>query len=183
MINRSYAVLLAALTLAVLANTQAPECPLIVLPDELGNATAPSTEGLVASAYVGGDSAGLPLVQILDYRRVCLAAGKSPDRYRGVSVIVRYNCDGTGSLTIPAPCRPNVTAQFEFQCIDSDGDGGDPPQWVAFSTIVRNIVTFPADGDFGTPLRISCAVCVNPVEGGLEGLGLDVEVESHCVGE
>lgn len=178
----SYVIFLVSL-LSVLAGARSQaECPLIITPDELGSVDAPSREGLIASSYEVGDAAEPPLVQILDYNLVCLAAGVSLGRYRWVSLVVRYICDGAVPALAQGPCGDNleVTAQFDFGCVES---GGEPPRWeVGVPFIgVNTYVSFPADGDFSTPVRISCSFCVHPEEG-MAALGVAVEVESHCAG-
>ncbi len=172
----------------VLVAVQAQDCPLLVTPDELGNTTALSQEGLIASSYLVGDASTAPFVQILEARRVCLAAGSAPARYRWVSVIVRYICNGAVPAIAPAPCGNNleVTSQIDFGCVDTDGPtGANPPEWAIGLPPLPNILTYvsiPPDGDFTTPLQISCSFCVNPTEGPAAGFG-DVDTESHCAGQ
>lgn len=173
--------LLTALSVAV----RAQDCPLLVTPDELGNATAPSREGLIAGSYLVGDSATAPLVQILESRIVCLApAALSPEAseelYQWTSVIVRYTCDGAVPANTQAPCGDNieVMAQFDFGCVDSRN-----PRWSTAAGSAIGIIRFatvPPDGGFATPLQVDCSFCVNPEEGG--ALGFSVERESHCAG-
>ncbi len=187
--SRSCSIVLYLFTSLVFSNVQAQaECPILVTPDELGSVTAPSREGLIASSYLVGDSSTAPLVQILDYRIVCLApATTSPeasDSFSSTSVIVRYTCDGNVPAIAQAPCGDNleVTAQFDLACVVT-GAPGNPPEWVAGATVILAVGTFvsiPPDGDFSTPLQIECLFCLNPEEG--RAVGLEVETESHCAG-
>ncbi len=183
--ERAALVFLFALWLVLaIVRAQLQECELLTAED-LGSADAPSPEGIIAESYIRGDSPEAPLVQILQSRTVCLVAGRTPDRYRWTSVIVRYMCDGAVSRFAQAPCGNNVevTAQFDLGCGDAI-QIGDPPIWIAGISAVPTYVTSPPDGDFSTPLRISCSLCVNPEEGGdlLNGTGIEIDVESHCAG-
>ena len=131
---------------------------------ELGRKDTASTEGLISEAFAvqsGDNNAGQrPLVLLLGYNVVCLAAGSTRDTYRFVSVVANFSCNGTQS-----ECDGNtLLSQFEFGCVD----GGSGSEWspsIQGSTV--DIRTTPADGTLNTSARTDCAICISPTRSNL----------------
>ena len=122
---------------------------------DLGDSTAPSTQGLLATALATGNTN--PSVQLLQFNTVCLSQGSVRDRYLSVSVVVRYRRDGM-----------EATAQVEFQCQNNE-------TWifpVQFSAFLNPSVTL------STALRTDCVACIPQ-----EDIYLYVTIEEHCAGE
>ena len=95
---------------------------------DLGNTSIPSSEGLLAAHQ------GFRL-QILETHTVCLGQGVLKNRYRSVSVLVRYRKEDDSEEVV----------QVEYQC--------EKNEWVKPS------VTSPPRANFSTPLRTDCALC------------------------
>ena len=130
----------------------------------LGRTDTASTEGLISEAFVvqsGDNNAGQrPLVLLLGYNVVCLAAGSTRDTYQFVSVVANFSCSGTQS-----ECDGNtLLSQFEFGCVN----GGSGSEWSpSIQGSAVGIRTTPADGTLNTSTRTDCAICISPTRSNL----------------
>jgi len=122
--------------------------------EELGDASAPSTTGLIADSYVNqaGDNPPRPNVQLFASNIVCLAAGRMRGRYRSVSVIANFSCSGSA-------CDNNniawQIAQFHLECIAGT--------WAAsVSGSADFLITESPVGNLSTMLRRDCTLCIEP---------------------
>ena len=119
------------LALMSFADAQAWSCPPITI-DDLGNATEFSTQGLVARGIVpwGSSTVSVP-VRIMNFAIVCDAAGDRINTSSFVSVVVEFQCDfqsdTESSLTVCSNSSTIVTRQYQFQCIEQNGQ----PVWGA----------------------------------------------------
>ena len=110
---------------------------------DLGDSTAPSAQGLLATALARAESGSTnPSVQVLQFNTVCLSQVSVRDRYLSVSVVVRYRRDGM-----------EATAQVEYQCQINETSWIFPMQ---FSTSLNPNATL------STALRTDCFVCEPP---------------------
>lgn len=139
------------------------QCPLIQA-SELEGAS-----GLIARSFVSGELQDEPIIQLFEYRIVCLASGSARGTYRLTSVIANYSCDG---LLCPGGSAGNVFSQFEFECVDG--------QWT-FSQLEVSSRTDAPDviGSLSTDLRRDCSLCITPEAGQVVGAN-NVDNETHC---
>ena len=126
-------------------------------------------ENVIEAIIATGENPAAPTVTVLGFNEVCLAFGVERDRYRGVSVVVRYTCTGT------AKC-PQDTAeeQIESGCVNG-----------AWSNIVEgstdNTHSENNEANFSTATREDCSFCVSAELAPLYSLITDNI--THCVGE
>ena len=130
--------------------------------------TEAELENVITNHIATGDNPEPPTLDILRFRPVCLAYSQERDRYRFVSVVVKYNC------TDNANC-PSGTAveQFDSQC-----NGGTWRHSVLGD--VDNTHTENPTADISTTTREDCALCLSPATAA--GLGLATDNVTHCVG-
>ena len=108
------------------ADAQSQSCPRITIND-LGSTTEFSTEGLIARGIVdppGDDTVSSVPVRIRNLAIVCDAAGDRINTSSYVSVIVEFQCNfqsATSSLTVCNDSNAIVTRQYQFQCIEQNG--------------------------------------------------------------
>jgi hypothetical protein len=139
----------------------AQSCSLITI-DDLGSTTEFSSNGLIARGIVPPGEPGLNVpVRISNFTKVCDAAGERINTSSFVSVVVEFHCDFDSALSSLAVCSdPNsiVTRQYQFQCIEQNGQ----PTW---DTIVSSsslfIQTLNPTATLSTPLANRCRRCID----------------------
>lgn len=130
-------------------------CP-IVTPDDLGNTTTPSTNGLLPTSLAVLFGTAPPSIQILQANVVCLAQGSIKYTYRTISLVVRY---------LRAADMMEAIVQVEYQCMGV--------QWQVLSTTLNPVATLMT-----TALRSDCSLCLGP----LVSTAVPVD-ETHCAGK
>ena len=142
-------------------DAQTQSCPRITIND-LGSTTEFSTEGLIARAIVPpGNTVDSVPVRIRNFAIVCDAAGDRINTSSFVSVVVEFQCNfqgGTSSLTVCNDPSTIVTRQYQFQCIEQNGQ----PVWgttVAGSNLF--IQTLDPTATLSTPLADQCRRCID----------------------
>ena len=144
------------------ALAQEGDCP--ALPDEA------TLESLISSNFYVYTSVNRPNVRIHDFNYVCLASGKFRNTFRGLSVVVSYDCWGSQLCPSASP-----VSQFDFTCT-SNGMWSD----IVFSTreYSRRDV---ADADLTTRNRSNCSFCVAPYHHTVN-IPLSYDTITHCIG-
>ena len=120
------------------STTNGQDCPEIQNSD-LGDTTAASTVGLLADNIMSVDGlATNPSIKILDSNSVCLSQAPLKDTYTYTSVVVRYEQDGTETIS-----------QHEFSCSNGQWNGG---------TVIETNPT----ASLNSPVRTDCVLCFSP---------------------
>ena len=130
---------------------------------------------LVAETYRSGDSSAAPSVSVERMSVLCTAQDAAKGRYRSVSVLVNYTCDGSGACPDGA-----VVSQFDFSC-DDDSGGWEA---LALSTTTDGVRTDDPQSNFSTSAKTGCSYCAS--QEAIEAAGLSdssSDVLTHCVGE
>ena len=143
------------------ALAQEGDCP--ALPDES------TLETLITSNIHTYTSGSRPNVRIHDFNYVCLASGKFRNTFRGLSVVVSYDC--SGNILCPSA---SPVSQFDFTC-GLNGMWSD----IVFSTAAysrRDV----ADADLTTLSRTNCSFCVTPHH--QMNILLPYDTLTHCIG-
>ena len=145
------------LALMSFADVQSQSCPRITIND-LGNITEFSNQGLVSRGIGPIDS--VP-VRIKNFAIVCDAAGDRINTSSYVSVVVEFQCDfqsATSSLNVCSNSSTIVIRQYQFQCIEQNGQ----PVWGA--TVDRSnffVQTLNPTATLSTPLADQCRRCID----------------------
>ena len=146
------------LALMSFADMQSQSCPRITISD-LGSTMEFSMEGLIARAIVSSKST-IP-VRIRSFTIVCDAAGYRINTSSFVSVVVEFQCNFLNAISSVTVCNdPStiVTRQYQFQCIEQNGQ----PVW---STIVSGsnlfVQTLNPTASLSTPLADQCRRCID----------------------
>ena len=143
-------------------NAQSRSCPLITI-DDLGSTTEFSTQGLIAwgISLNTGEAEPSISVRIRNFTKVCDAAGDRINTSSFVSVVVEFQCDFQSvsfNLAVCSNSSTIVTRQYQFQCIEDDGQ----PVW---STIVSGsnlfVQTLNPTASLSTPLAVQCRRCID----------------------
>ena len=143
------------------ANAQSNSCPSITIND-LGTTTEFTSGGLVSRGLVpqGETNVVIP-VRIRSFATVCDAAGERINTSSFVSVVVEFHCDfqsSTASLDVCSDSSNIVTRQYQFQCIEQNGQ----PVW---ETIVSSsnlfVQTLNPMATLSTPLADQCRRCID----------------------
>ena len=104
---------------------------------------------------------------------VCQTSGMFRDTYRGISLLAKYECSGSGSCPVEGVVEKS---QFDFSC--SNG------LWIAqIAGSADYIFTQTPTSTFDTPLRTDCSFCISPLE--LDSLGSPLVSDelTHCLGK
>ena len=146
-----------------LANAQSVSCPLITI-DDLGSTTTFSSNGLVSQTIVHpGEAAASVPVRIRNFTKVCDAAGDRVNTSSFVSVVVEFQCDFQSathmySLAVCSDPSNIVTRQYQFQCIEQNGQ----PVWGAsVSGSSLFVQTLNPTATLSTPLADQCRRCID----------------------
>ena len=154
--------LILLLALMSFSDAQSQSCPRITIND-LGNTTEFSNEGLVSRVIVSSVNAAVSTVpiKIRNFTTVCDAAGDRINTSSFVSVVVEFQCNSQSanpSLTVCNNPSTIVTRQYQFQCIEQNGQ----PVWgttVAGSNLF--VQTLNPTATLSTPLVDQCRRCIN----------------------
>ena len=158
----TYSPFIMMLALMSFADAQSQSCPLITI-NNLGSTTDFSTEGLVAQAIVppGDHAISNVLVRIRNFAIVCDAAGDRVNTSSFVSVVVEFQCNfqsAISSLTVCSNSSTIVTRQYQFQCIEQNGQR-------VWATIVSGselfVQTLNPTANLSTPLANQCRRCID----------------------
>ena len=126
-------------------------------------------ENVIEAIIATGENPAAPTVTVLGFQEVCLAFGVERDRYRGVSVVVRYTCTGTAKCP-----QGTVEEQIESGCVNG-----------AWSNIVEgstdNTRSENNEANFSTTTREDCSFCVSAELA--PSYSLITDNVTHCVGE
>ena len=141
------------------------QCP-IIIGDEIGNFTAPSSIGLLSQARrLESRNHVNPKIQVLDYKIVCINVFDRRDTFRSVSLVVNY----TESRSMDSTPQEN-TSQLDLRCNNKLN------VWERYSNPSANRnrygITTPPDANFSTPLREDCGSCTGSL----------YKNENHCLG-
>ena len=154
--------LLSSSQYALAQQGQQGNCP--TLPDETILETLISNNIHILNA---GD---IPNVRIHDFNYVCLASGEFKDTFRGLSVVVSYDCSGSQLCPSASP-----VSQFDFTCTSNN-------MWsdIIFATSEFSRVDVP-EADLTTPNRSNCSFCVSPHHHTVN-IPLSYDTITHCIG-
>ena len=106
-------------------------------------------------------------VQISILHPVCLAVGNVPNRYRAVSVWVRYTCSGDVEIC------PGGTVEEQ---IESECEGG---VWSVVGDDPEDTRTVNPTAKYATTTKRNCFNCVSPER----AVGFDPDGTTHCLRE
>ena len=112
-----------------------------------------------------------PTIDVMMIHPVCLAFSATQDRYRYVSVVVKYTC--TGNTNCPSS---TAVEQIESECINgmwSNSAAGN----------TQDIRSVPTQAGFLTATRENCTICLSPELITASGIPLPTDHVTHCVGE
>ena len=152
--------LLICLGLAYFASAQSSSCLSITIND-LGNTTSFSSDGLVADGIVPQGESGTNIpVRIMNYTIVCDTSGNRRNTSSYVSVVVQFQCDFQSTDSTLTVCNGNtiVTRQYQFQCIDRNG------QSIWDASVSGNtffVQTLDPNATLSTPLANQCRRCID----------------------
>ena len=176
-----YILLLALMSFAD-ANLLQSYCSRITVND-LGSTTEFSTEGLVSRA-IGMVTSGLgnnvtvvsPVpVRIRNFAIVCDASGDRINTSFFVSVVVEFQCNSQSSTSSLIVCNdPSiiVTRQYQFQCIEQNGQ----PVWNTSVAGSNSFVqTLNPTATLSTPLADQCRRCLDDQQSG------SADPTTHCI--
>ena len=149
------------LGLAYFSNAQSGSCPPITI-NALGTITEFTSGGLISRALVPPGEANVIIpVRIRNFATVCDASGDRINTSSYVSVVVEFHCDFQSFTASLADCSdPNtvVTRQYQFQCIEQNGQ----PVW---GTLVSGsnlfVQTLNPTATLSTPLADQCRRCID----------------------
>ena len=132
---------------------------------DLGSTTSLSTDGIVPATFRGADGSTAPMIQILRHSVVCEVAGRLKNTISETSVLVEYECLGSGCPGYDAN-NPSmvltVTSQLQVQCRDTDmflSSSGVVVSGGGGNTRVDNAAA-------NTAIDRECGACVDPATGG-----------------
>ena len=128
-------------------------------------------ESIMGSALRSADSPVEPTITLIgDFHTVCLAFSEQKDRYRAISVLVQYTCDGSSNCP-----SGTVTEQFETQCNDNN-------EWTnQVLGDTANTRTMSPSATTSTQRREDCSFCASPAKA--TGVGITTDAVTHCVSE
>ena len=127
-------------------------------------------ESIIDGSIQNSDSPAEPTITLMgDFRVVCQAFSRQKDRYRAISVLVQYTCDGSSNCP-----SGTVTEQFEAVCINNNWSN----QVSGSSVFTR---TMSPSATFSTQQREDCSFCASPEKA--NDAGVTTDAVTHCVGE
>ena len=159
-----------------LANAQSQSCSPITIND-LGSTISFSSDGLIAVGIVpSGEVVPTIPVRIVNYMIVCDASGLRRDTSSYVSVVVQFQCNFSSTNPTLTVCNGNtiVTRQYQFQCIDQNGQ----PVWAAMvggSTFF--VQTLDPTATLSTPLINQCRRCIDDQQ---PPSSPNIDATTHC---
>ena len=130
-------------------------------------------ERLIADAFLTADNPTPATIRIVNISYVCQMSGMFRDTYRGISLLAKYECGGSGSCPVEGVVEKS---QFDFSCLNG--------VWIA--QVVGSadfLFTRTPNSTFDTPLRTDCSLCISPRQ--LESLESPLVSDdlTHCVGK
>ena len=128
-------------------------------------------ESIIGDALQNADTPAEPTIALMgDFHVVCLAFSRQKDRYRAISVLVQYTCDGSSNCP-----SGTVTEQFEAECNSNN-------EWTnnVLGDTTRTRTMSPS-ATTSTQRREDCSFCASPEK--VMGLGITTDAVTHCVGE
>ena len=114
------------------------------------------------------DNPEQPQITLLNVQYVCRAFSRERDRYRYVSVLAEYMCEG--NTLCP---DDTVTEQLDILCFNGTWSQGN---------MIFSIRTQSPTATFSTELREDCVFCVSPAADGLLPINAPDE-DNHCTRE
>ena len=158
-----------------LANAQSQSCPSITIND-LGSTTSISSNGLVADGLVPPGEADVDIpVRIMNYTIVCDTSGNRRNTSSYVSVVVQFQCEFQSTTSTLTVCDGStmVTRQYQFQCIDRNGQ----PIWDAsVSGNTFFVQTLDPTATLSTPLANQCRRCIDDQQ----STNTNIDNTTHC---
>ena len=157
--------LVGALVACLLLGTSLVSCQLdCALP------TNSDIKNVIESEIPSGENPAQPQITLLNVHHVCRAVSRERGRYRFVSVLVEYMCEGS------ALCPDGtVTEQFAIGCLNGNWTNN-----VQGNT--ANIRTENPTATFSTELREDCSFCFSPELAIIIGAP-EPDEETHCLCE
>jgi hypothetical protein len=139
-------------------------CPKLTR-DDFGRSDILSAEGIVAKVLQ--NEVTEVQVRIVEFNKVCEAAGLKKDTISSISAIITYEY-ADGPLSAPI----NRTEQFQLDCtINIDGEGSfSPPRLLR-----GDVRTLIPNGTLDTALNNKCGECVDST---IFHTGIDID--THC---
>ena len=132
------------------------------------------TNSDIESVLIGiigiGESSALD-INVIDFTPRCLAVSEERGRYRAISVLVNYTCEGDASCP-----TGRAREQIESECDDGEWSN------VVLGSTVNTREPNPADTPISDPTREYCAFCASP-DISNDVIGRQSDNVSHCVGE
>ena len=165
------------LGLAYFSNAQSNSCPPITIND-LGSTTEFSSNGLVSRTLSldTGEAGAIIPVRIRNFAIVCDASGDRINTSSYVSLVVEFHCNfqssATPSLAVCSDPSTIVTRQYQFQCVEDNGQ----PVWgalVAGSNLF--VQTLNPTATLSTPLADQCRRCIDDQQS-----STNVDSNTHC---
>ena len=130
-------------------------------------------EGLIADVFLTADNPTPASITIVNISYVCQMSGMFRDTYRGISLLAKYECGGSGNCPVEGVVEKS---QFDFSCLNG--------VWIAqVQGSADFIFTRTPNSTFDTPLRTDCSFCINPLQLELQGSSLMSDELTHCVGK
>ena len=157
--KEEYLFIVLNLALLSFSSAQSQSCPLITI-DDLGSTTEFSIDGLVARAIVPpGEPIAVIPVRIRNFAIVCDASGNRINTSSFVSVVVEFQCYfQSSSLDVCNDPSTIVTRQYQFQCIEQNGQ----PVWgTTVSGSDLFVQTLNPTATLSTPLADQCRRCID----------------------
>ena len=140
-------------------------CPPVGVLD-LGSTTSLSTDGIVPATFLIADGSVVPMVRILRHNVVCEVAGRLKNTIGETSVLVEYECLGSGCPGYDSN-NPSmvltVISQLQVQCRDTD-------MFLSLSGVVISGGATRVDNavaNLTTVIDRECGACVDPVTGSI----------------
>ena len=131
-------------------------------------------ENVLEDVIPSGENPAQPQITLLNVHHVCRAVSEGRGRYRFVSFLVEYMCEGNADC----PDGGIGTEQFETAC-----DSGNWSHNVQGNT--GNTRTRSPTATFSTTLREDCGFCFSPELAPTVGVpaASAPDDDHHCVGE
>ena len=111
-------------------------------------------------------------IQVSILHPVCLAVGNVPNRYRAVSVWVRYTCSGDDDICPSGTVEEQIESECEggvWSVVDDDNPDEDP----------GDTRTVNPTAKYATTTKRNCYNCLSPER----ARGIDPDGTTHCLCE
>ena len=114
-----------------------------------------------------------PTIDVMRFQPVCLAHSRQRGRYRYVSVVVEYTCNGSSNCPNSSP----AVEQFESECVSGSWSN------IAAAHSPAHARTKNPTANFSTTTRNDCTFCYSQVLISEATFALTSDSFTHCVGE